>query len=469
MTLAADAVRRPRPIARAILGSTQPRIAPPAPAKHQGRQYAESAAAAGIQLMPWQNLAARYLMARGPDGWTFREVVIVCARQNGKTELLVPRILMDLRAGKRILHTAHRMRLPRKVFLRVARILGKEAEVVRYAQGQEEIFMPNGGSYVIVAAQRGARGESADTLIVDEVREFEDFDAMAATSPTLAASPDPQTIYLSNAGSEASVVLNDLRRRGENGGDGEFAYLEWSADPERSLDDRVGWAQANPALGHLPGMLRNLEDAYRKYVISEPATFQTEHLCQWVASMRNKLVSEADWAKCHTAILDDPAKPAMAFSLAPDGRRCSVILSWRLADGRISCVELPEFRGDPLDVDNLGPALRKLALQYRSRQIGFSSADKALARHFPNAKAVDGKEFASASATFANLVQSGRLAWDGARFLSEDLAWAARKPYEGGTWTTVAASDEHPIPTVHAAIRAVWRASSPPPPMPRIG
>jgi phage terminase large subunit-like protein len=219
-------VRRKRAIAPVMLGSTQPRIAPPAPAKHRGKEYAQTASAAGISLMPWQALAARYLMARGPDGWTFRDVVIVCARQNGKTELLVPRILMDLRAGKRILHTAHRMRLPRKVFLRVARILGQEAEVIRYAQGQEEIFMSNGGSYVIFAAQRGARGESADTLIVDEVREFEDFDAMAATSPTLAASPDPQTIYLSNAGSEASVVLNDLRRRGENGGDGEFAYLE---------------------------------------------------------------------------------------------------------------------------------------------------------------------------------------------------------------------------------------------------
>src|SRR5690606_3387304 len=109
------------------------------------------------------------------------------------------------------------------------------AEVIRYAQGQEEIFMPDGGSYVTIAAQRGARGESADTLIVDEVREFEDFDVMAAAGPTLGASPDPQIIYLSNAGNAMSVVLNDLRRRAEVGEDPELAYLEWSAPPERRI------------------------------------------------------------------------------------------------------------------------------------------------------------------------------------------------------------------------------------------
>ena len=454
---------------QALKGVTQPRIAPPEAAKSLRVLYRSVAEELGIKLFPWQDLASLYLTAIGPDGWLYREVCIVVARQNGKTELLVPRIVMDLRAGKRILHSAHRMRLPRKVFLRVARALKKEAETIRYAQGQEEIFMPNGGSYVIVAAQRGARGESADTLILDELREFEDNDAIAATTPTLSGSPDAQIIYLSNAGSDASIVLNDLRRRGEDGGEGEFAYLEWSASPERPMHDRQGWAEANPALGYLPGMQKNLEDAYTRYVDSDPATFETEHLCRWVASMQPKLVSEADWMKCRGDV-STPEKPTAAFSMSPDGKRASSAMAWRMADGRVAVVELLEAEGSPIDVDRLGPDLKKLMVKNRVRKTGYASwTDVPLARYMPNADTLDGKDFATACGDFVRLVQSGRLVWDGAEHITQDLMWTSRKPHDSGAWTAVPASPERPVTAVLAAIRAVSLASAPKPPLPRIG
>ena len=69
---------------------------------------------------------------------------------------------------------------------------------------------------------------------------------MAASRPTLTASRNPQTIYCSNAGDDMSVVLNALRTRAET--DPSLAYMEWSAAPERPIDDREGWAEANPAL-----------------------------------------------------------------------------------------------------------------------------------------------------------------------------------------------------------------------------
>ena len=75
----------------------------------------------------------------------------------------------------------------------------------------------SGAIYQIVAPKRGARGLGTDTLIFDELREFEDFEIIGAATPTLTDSPDPQTIYLSNAGTAHSVVLNELKRRGEEG------------------------------------------------------------------------------------------------------------------------------------------------------------------------------------------------------------------------------------------------------------
>jgi hypothetical protein len=73
---------------------------------------------------------------------------------------------------------------------------------------------------------------------------------LATLDATLQRDEDPQIIYLSNAGDETSIVLNSLRDRAAE--DPRLAYLEWSAAPDRADDDRDGWAEANPAIGHIP-------------------------------------------------------------------------------------------------------------------------------------------------------------------------------------------------------------------------
>ena len=440
---------------------------PPDPALSQLSALQAIAKETGRPLLPWQSLAGKFLTATGPDGWAYREVAIVVARQNGKTELLVPRILLDLRNGKRILHTAQNRTLPRQVFMRVAWQLDKaETGYIRFANGQEEIQLKNGGSYRIVAPQRGARGLSCDTLIFDELREFEDYDIIGAATPTLTASSDPQTIYLSNAGSDASVVLNDLKRRGEEGGTDEFAYLEWSAAPDRSIEDREGWAEANPALGHFLRM-STLETAFRT---KPPATFETEHLCRWVASMQPRLVSDNAWLACRSSIPVMPIRPAIGFNMDPSGHRASAVMAWPMSDGRIACVELMDVSGDPIDVKQLGTDLAALVRQHGAKKAAYASwTDKDIARYVPIAEALDGKEFANASENFARVIMQGRLAWDNADDITTDLAWTARRSHDSGAWIAVPATPERSVTAVLAAIRAVWLASAPKPPAPRIG
>jgi hypothetical protein len=183
--------------------------------------------------------------------------------------------------------------------------------------------------------------------------------------------------------------------------------------------------------------------------------------------MLPKAVSDVDFAKCRADILDEPTRPAMAFALDGQSTRCSAALSWRLPDGRIALVALREYRGNPLDLDSLGGELRKLAVEQRARLVGHSSADKGPARHLRGAKALDGKEYAAACGTFASLVASGRLAWDGDPYIAEDLAFTARRPYESG-WIAEPATAERPVPAALAAIRATYLASAPAS-VPRIG
>jgi phage terminase large subunit-like protein len=182
----------------------------------------EAAELAGLELYDWQRYALSAVTAVDGDRWRYPEAAIVVARQNGKTTLLVPRIIAGLLHGERILHTAQDRIIPRGAFHQVADTLidkrPHEVKKVRYANGQEAVEMANGGRYTIVAPRRGVRGHSADLLIIDELREYQSWDFMGAASPTLTASADPQTLFLSNAGDDQSVVFNELRRRGLAGG-----------------------------------------------------------------------------------------------------------------------------------------------------------------------------------------------------------------------------------------------------------
>jgi hypothetical protein len=451
-----------------LVGVSIPRIAPPQPVKTRMVDYQRCAACMGIKLMPWQEIGAQALMGISPDGWLYREFAAIASRRNGKTELILPRIHDDLDRGRQVIHTAQNRTLPRQVYMRMARhweTHHPETIVhVKYGSGMEELALVNGGLYTIVAPQRGARGLGADTFILDELREFESDDILCAAVPTLASSADPQRIYLSNAGHDASVILNDLKRRGEEGGDANLAYLEWSMSPDRSIDDRAGWAEANPAMGrpeHPAGMrlMQTLEEAY---VSLSPSKFETEHLCRWVASMQPRLVSDAAWMQCRTNIESEPSKPAVAFNVDPNGRRASVVMAWQMTNGRIALVELREAVGDPIDLQALAKDLKADIAKHGARKVAFASwTDKDLARHITSAEPLDGKDFAAASENFARLILQGRIAWDGATHITDDLTWTARKPHESGAWQAVPASPERSVTAVLAAIRATWLASAP--------
>lgn len=446
-----------RSVAPPVRGHALPRIAPPVPAKSLWRDYAAAAQELGIRMMPWQRTAVRYITGQNRNGWAYREVCIVVARQNGKTELLVPLILMSLRNGKNVLHTAQNRDLPRQTFLRVARLVAglPEIESIRKANGQEEIISVSGARYKLVAPNSNVRGESADLVLIDEVREQHDQDVMDAILPTITARKDPQVIYLSNAGDDESVVLNDIRRRMDS--DPRLAYLEWSASPERGLDDREGWAEANPGLGYTIS-----EETLEYNLTNRPAaSFETEHLCRWVITMQPRLVTERAWLQARHP-LEAPVRPCMGIGHDPSGTRASAVLAWQQTDGHVAMRLIAEVTGDPIDVTRLGSDLRQLALRAGVRSVGFDDwTDKDLARFFPKvAKAIIGKEFANASENFVRVVHSGRLHWDDAEAVTHDLTWTARKPHaDSGAWHAVKANDDRPITAALAAIRAVWLAS----------
>lgn len=457
---------------KSLKGRSDPRIAPPRPLRHGLPAYRDEAHNLDIDPMPWQDTAVKYLTATGPDDHLlYREVAVVVGRQNGKTTLVKPLIVARLRAGRHVMHIAQVRELPRIMFESIADVLEATAPDLfpkrrgkiiwpRRGAGSESIVLTNGGTYRIAAAVTGsARGHSIDDLVIDELREMESFDVINSAKPAQRFSEDPQTIYLSNAGTDKSMVLNSLRKRATD--DPSLAYLEWSADPEYAADDRRGWVQANPAIGHFPQVLRDLETDYTAAKLGgNMAGFETEALCRWVPTTREILVDPFAWDQCKADHDADPHAPTMAVSMDPQRRRASAAIAW-LSDAGVHLQLLFDVTGDPIDTDALGQDLRAAGGKYGVRRVAYDPlTDAELVKYFKKAEPVSGQKFANASAQFAGLVAARSLRWQDADAVSDDLTWTARKlDRETGSFEAVRAQDDRPITASLAAIRAVWLAS----------
>jgi hypothetical protein len=439
-----------------------PRLGPALSAT-TGAEWAYNAAQRlHLQLWPWQSVALHEGKALNEAGrLKYYEVAAIASRRNGKTKILDALVLGDMDQGRRVLHTSHNRILPRKTLFSISN-LDRSRYKVREANGQEEITdRKTGGSYKILAPQRGARGEDGDTLVVDEVREFEDWDFIAAAEPIVKSSDDPQVWYLSNAGSEKSVVLNDLKRRAES----EFPrllYMEWSASPELAADDHAGWLMANPSIGYGNLTIERLQETYDKYLDSgEQALFETEHLCRWVVSMMPRLVLDTAWQQCRGTI-ETPRNPSMGISVDPNGRRASAVIAWPQSDGSIAVTVSAEVTGNPINIVDLAVDLTEQAQQQGVTVVGFDPwTDQHLARHFPTTEGINGQEFANASERFVSAIETQGLRWQYADSISSDLPYVSRKVTTGRSYMADRADPDRSITAALAAVRAVWLASNP--------
>lgn len=467
MVMAAEtlAVKPPRK----LVGSATPRIAPPLPARSDVAAFRKAAEELGIILMPWQVYVARYIEAKNAQGRRlFPEICVEVSRQNGKTTIAKPLITKALRAGLRILHIADKRELPREMHGMIADVISKEPELLpkrrgktvwpRYGAGQEEIQLENGGRYRIATTTGGRGWAEVDILIIDELREMEDFNVIAAASSTQAVSADPLTIYFSNAGSDKSVVLNSVRAR--SGEDPHLAFLGWSADPEREASDRIGWAQANPAIGHQPTMLGWLEREYLKHMLAgSMPIFETENLCRSTPSLLPRVISDIEWEHLRGAI-PEPVRPTMGLAVDSEGRRASAVIAWP-GVGQTFTRSLAEDTTDPLDLDAFAEELKPLVrrLKIPNTSIGFDPwTDRDLARHFPGAKPISGAEGYGACMRFVREVEGGRLHHNDDGTIGGDWEFTVRRETPNG-WFAVRASAERPTTASLAAIRAVWLAT----------
>jgi len=172
------------------------------------------AAKYGLIADPWQETVCKSWLRTGEDSRRVCAVGgVTVARQNGKNgSLEIVQLYGTTRLGLKFLHTAHEVKTAQKAFARLKHFFGEKKDdpnalfpdlnakvkLVRNVNGQEAIFLKNGGSIEFVARSKNSgRGFTADVLVLDEAQDLAE-EQLQALLPAISAAPqgDPLTIYM---------------------------------------------------------------------------------------------------------------------------------------------------------------------------------------------------------------------------------------------------------------------------------
>ncbi|WP_174774607.1 MULTISPECIES: terminase [unclassified Cryobacterium] len=303
----------------------------------------------GITLYPWQQWLLIHALELLPDGqYRFRRVIVLVARQQGKTTLAsvlaawwlyidsarhpdrVPPLKFKVVGVAQNLDIAREPWAVVKLWCDPKPETREEADLaigalqdatakISDTNGKEAIVARSRAHYEIRAA-KNARGKPAARVLMDEMREQKDWTAWNAVSQTTKSFWGGMLIGLSNAGDMTAVVLRKQRDAAiadmlewatyveagissiedyANGHDSSLALFEWSAPEGCNKDDVDGILQANPSIGY--GSM-TVQSALADIRGMTDAGYRTEVLCQWVTAKVEAFIDVKDWKTLHVPI-----------------------------------------------------------------------------------------------------------------------------------------------------------------------
>lgn len=289
--------------------------------------------------MPWQRgVIADWCACDAAGRPAYATCGLDVPRQNGKNAALeVYEVYRLAVCGWHILHTAHRVKTAKKSFNRLVRYftdkrhpeLSALVEKIRRTNGEEAIYLTNGGSIEFSARTNGsARGFADIQLVVfDEAQELTNsqYDAIMYT---LAASGtgERQIIYTGTPPNEdcPGTVFARTRESVLAGGTAGTTWTSWAAPElpraDALFDDLLDDVYAsNPSMGYI------LSEAFTRteFAGSTITGFAHERLGWFSPAARTaRAIPRKLWGAAAIGAID-PARPvakvAMGVKFSPDG------------------------------------------------------------------------------------------------------------------------------------------------------
>lgn len=357
----------------AVMNASPPRFHHrPESRSSAGSEAVDLAAAAGLDLDPWQQLVLEGALAESRPGiWAAREVGLIVPRQNGKGSILEARELFGLFLGGEKLqtHTAHRFDTAQEHFRRMVDLidgcpdLARKVLRIRHANGDEGIELRSGARLNFKARSKGSgRGfAGVDLIVLDEAFYLHE---LASLIPSMSANPNTQVWYTSSSpvfGPE-SDVLRALCARGRAGGLG--FYAEWSCEFGANIADRANWWAANPAMDiRLTEQFTEIE-----FATLSADEFARERLGIWNPDeAKPREIPAADWDACAdpSAAPSDPVSIGIEMTGDRMAGAISVCGDW----GDFPTVELIDYREGESAAHWMVPRLIELAGRVKPKHL----------------------------------------------------------------------------------------------------
>jgi hypothetical protein len=420
----------------------------------KGQEMIDFAASLSIELMDWQKFVAIHAHKVKEDNrWATAEVGLCLSRQNGKSTLMMLRILTGMFVWNEGLQlaSAHRLTTSLETFRQIVALieqhpeLEKEVKKIRWQHGAEEIELFGNRRFVVKAANNAARGLSKpETIHMDELREYKDEDAWSSMRYSMMSAKNPQVWVYSSAGDQHSVILNKLRERALASAttNDPIGWFEWSAEPDAPIhlpSGDINWAafaQANPSLSitiHPDNILAAINDP--------PDIVRTELLTQWVDTI-NSAIDPQKWAMCQIDPIPlDPEQPTwLGLDLSPDRKFGALVAAQRMSGERFYVQLLHTWSNDyslnDLAVANdIAPYVRK----YNTQTVAYSkrTSQAVASRLIPagiQTTDMDGAVYAESCDRWLGAINSHRLQHSGQEELTQQTLSAAKLPYGDGSW-----------------------------------
>ncbi|WP_435070444.1 terminase [Amycolatopsis thermoflava] len=492
-----------------MLGRTEPRLWTPPLRRLTARtsygfdvaEFADTVL--GMPLDPWERWLVIHAGELLPDGRPrFRKVLVIVARQNGKTHVLVVLSLFWLfvEAVPLVLGTSTNLGYAKESWQKAVDLAESHEELaplvatVRKAAGEEALVTAERARYRIAAAnRRGGRSLTIHRLILDELREHDSWDAWNAAYNAMNAVPTAQAFAITNQGDASAVVLESLRsaavervngvERIRPDGDPQLGLFEWSAPPGSEADDPHALAMSNPNLGRRIDLDSLLADARRAKENGgdELTQFETEILCMRVPNLDPAIDGEA-WSAPFPAGCLDPGDLAdvrsnvvLTFDVSLDQQHAALIAAARTPDGRVRVEPVAAWT----DLAAFRRELPALVRKIKPRKLGWfpTGPAAAVAAELVKRKGwpppgVELEEIRSdvpvVCMGFAEQVTSRQIAHSGDPLLDAQVEAAERK-MRGDAWVFIRRGVGH-VDAVYAAAGAVHLARTLPAPVgkPRI-
>jgi hypothetical protein len=319
-------------------------------------------------LDPWQQWLVIHLGEMLPDGRPrFRQVLVIVARQNGKTHLCKVLALFWLFIERHplVFGTSTNLEQAKEAWEAAVQLAEDTPELValmprfprhkRIGNGQQVVSTVERCRYKIGAADsRGGRGKSIDRAIGDELREQHSWDAYSAAYNAMNARRRAQVVYITNMGDARSIVLNSLRQDALDEMDGverPIALFEWSAAPGSHVMDPAAHAAANPQWGRRMDPDVTMSAARR---VAKPgadpikvAEFMTEILCITVKQL-DPAIDPNGWAAGADPApidLEQKGRLAACVDVSPDQQHASLVVATALDGGRVRIEAVESWDG----------------------------------------------------------------------------------------------------------------------------